>query len=220
MTAHLLQRKRRWQGKKFLSSDMNKQKVFMTYTHENGLPQQTSVYTPPVWKGLTISHNRNGHEEAFAIGPDNYVWSYLTSLENGTAGRLVSTGLEGLQFVLATPATGSRLLVAGGSSTLRMTVESVGLEPRWQKPQRIAFAGLQSAVAISELHSLEFNGHALIGVLAVHQNQSGLDSYCFWVAKWTGEQLQWCSTPVALDGSDPLGNPFIMYRKSSEHALQ
>lgn len=192
----------------------------MTYTPDADLSQHYSAHAPLVWKGLTISHNSGGRDEAFAIGPDDYVWSYLTCAEDGTAGRLVSTGLEGFQFVLATPAQGSRMLVAAGSSALRMAVESTGPEPRWQKSQRIAFAGLQSAVAISELHSLEFNGHALIGVLAVHQNQSGLDSYCFWVAKWTGEQLQWRSTPVALDGSDPLGNRFIMNRKSPSQTLQ
>ncbi len=89
-------------------------------------------------------------------------------------------------------------LLAAAGTTLRIAVESTGPEPRWHKWERTAFAGLQSAVAIFELDSLEFNGHALIGVLAVHQKQSGLDSYCLWVGKWNGEQLQWRSTPVAL----------------------
>ena len=192
----------------------------MHHTLNTELPQQSSAYAPPVWKGLTICHNRDGCDEAFAIGPDGYVWSYLTDAENGRSGRLLCTGLEGLHFVLVTPTAGCRLLFAAGSSTLRMAIESSGSEPRWQKSQPVAFSGLQNAVAIAELHTLELNGHALIGVLAVHQNHGDLDSYHFWVAKWTGEQLQWRKTPVVLDGSDTLGNHFIMNRKSPEHTLQ
>ncbi len=192
----------------------------MTYTLDAELPQQSAAYHPPVWKGLTISRNQDGLDEAFAIGPDDYVWSYLTSTENGTAGRLVSTGLAAAQFILVTPTNGSRVLVGSGSSTLRMAVESSGPSRRWQESQPITFSGLQHAVAISELHGLEVNGQALIGVLAIYQTHGRLDRYRFWVAKWTGEQLQWRSTPVALDGSDPLGNHFIMNRKSSEQTLQ
>lgn len=192
----------------------------MTYTPHAELRQHRSAHAPPVWKGLTVSHNNRGYDEAFAIGPDDYVWSYLTNAENGSAGRLVSTGLEGMQFVMVKPANGCRLLVASGRNCLRMTVESGGTEPRWQKSETIRFSGLQNAVEICELHSIEVNGHALLGVLAVHQNPDGLDSYCFWVAKWNGDQLQWRSTPAALDGSDPLGNHFIANRNSSEHTLQ
>ena len=170
---------------------------------------------------MTVGHNTGGHDEAFAIRPDGYVYSYRTCAETGNARRLVSSGLEAVQFVLVTPAHDCCVLVtANSSSGLSTAMESGGPGPKWQKSQPVLFSGLQNAIQICEPHAIDVNEHALVGVLAIHQIQAGLDNYHFWVAKWTGEQLQWRSTLVALDGSDPLGKHFMLNCKSSGHTLQ
>ncbi len=187
--------------------------------HITAAPTHAEYY-PPIWKGLMVNRNADAQDEAFAIGPDGFVWSYLVDANQGAAGRLVSTGLTATHFALINPENGPRVLVAVTHNRLCFMQESLALGQFWRSPQMVAFIGLQDAQSITELHSIVLKGHYLVGVLAVHHTPTGLDAYRFWVAKWTGQALQFRSSPVALDGSDPLGNQFLLHRKSPVQTLQ
>ena len=192
----------------------------MTTPSATSAPPPRAAHGPSIWKELTINRNADAQDEAFAIGPDGFVWSYLLDANQGAAGRLVSTGLTATHFALINPENGPRVLVAVDNNKLCFMQESLELGQFWRCAQAVTFTGLKDAQTISELHSITVNGHALIGVLAVHHTPSGLDAYRFWVAKWTGQNLQFRSSPVALDGTDPLGNQFLLHRQSPGQTLQ
>ena len=179
-----------------------------------------ATYYPPIWKGLTINRNAQAQDEAFAIGPDGFVWRYLTDDHRGAPGRLVSTGLPATLFALISQETGARALIAVNHNQLCFMLESADSAQIWDSAQPVNFASLHDAQQITELHSIVVNGHALIGMLAEHLMPTGQTAYHFWVAKWTGQALQFRRSPVALDGSDQLGNQFLMQRRSSEQTLQ
>ena len=190
-----------------------------SHFHPTAAPAAAPYY-PPIWKGLTINRNAQAQDEAFAIGPDGFVWRYLTDDNRGAPGRLVSTGLPATLFALINPETGPRVLIAVNSNQLCFMRESADFAQIWNSAQPVNFAGLHNAQQITELHSIVVNGHALIGMLAEHLMPTGQTTYQFWVAKWTGQALQFRRSPVALDGSDQLGNQFLMQRRSSEQTLQ
>jgi hypothetical protein len=190
-------------------------------SHPYSAPRQTKAeYYPPIWRELTINRNAQDQDEAFAIGPDGYVWRYLTDTSSGKAGRLVSTGLAAAHFALIAPSCSPRVLIAAERNVLCLMRESADAASSWHQPQTVNFIGLQDALEIVELHSVAYKEHALIGVLALHGKAGGAEARHFWVAKWQGQSLQFRSSPVALDGSDPLGNQFILHNQSSEQTLQ
>lgn len=184
---------------------------------------QNNPKTPtlPVWTAMTVARNALGHHEAFAIGPDGYVWSYLTNLggnseaqaaqpaESQPDGRLVSTGLAAQRFVLAKLARGRTLVVGALGAALEFVQETGESEPRWHAPVAIPFEGLTDAVAIEGLHALERDDDVLIGVLARYASRKGPDAHHFWVGKWTGQGVFFRSIPVDLNGDDPVGNEFL-----------
>ena len=190
-----------------------------SHFHPTAAPAAAPYY-PPIWKGLTINRSAHAQDEAFAIGPDGFVWRYLTDDKRGAAGRLVSTGLPATLFALISPDTSPRVLVAVNHNRLCFMRESADLGQLWNSAQPVNFAGLHDARQITELHSIVVNGHPLIGLLAEHLVPTGRTDYRFWVAKWTGQALQFRRSPVALDGSDQLGNQFLMQRRSTEQTPQ
>ena len=190
-----------------------------SHSHPTAAPAEAAYY-PPIWKGLTINRNAQAQDEAFAIGPDGFVWRYLTDDNHGAAGRLMSTGLPATLFALISPDTSPRVLIAVNHNQICFMRESADFGQPWHSAQPVNFAGLHDAQQITELHSIVVNGHALIGLLAEHLVPTGQTAYHFWVAKWTGQALQFRSSPAALDGSDQLGNQFLMQRRSSEQTLQ
>lgn len=162
-----------------------------------------------VWRGLTVSRNVQGQDEAFAIGPDGYVWSYLTSAAGHSAGRLISTGLEASSFALAKLARNRKLVIGVQGATLSWVVETGEPQPRWHAPVNVAFAGLQGAQSISQVHTLERDDEVLVGILAQYPRGTKLGIGQFWVGKWTGDSLYFMDTPVSLNGQDPIGNEFL-----------
>ncbi len=179
-----------------------------------------------MWSGLTVSRNAQGQDEAFAIGPDGYVWSYITSPAGHTAGRLISTGLEASSFALAKLARHRKLVIGVQGASLSWVAETGEAQPRWHAPVQVGFAGLEDAQKISQVHTLERDDEVLVGVLVHYvpgsQRDDGKrgaqrnvklsakqDAPQFWVAKWTGDNLYFMDNPVALDGSSPIGNEFL-----------
>ncbi len=189
-----------------------------TYTSMQNNPAPPTL---PVWTAMTVARNALGYDEAFAIGPDGYVWSYLTNVggnsgaqptqpaESPPDGRLISTGLAAQRFVLAKLAQGRTLLVGALGTALEFVQETGEPEPRWHAPVAIVFEGLADAVAIEGLHALERDDDVLIGVLARYASRRGPDAHHFWVGKWTGQGVFFRSTPVDLNGDDPVGNEFL-----------
>jgi hypothetical protein len=190
-------------------------------SHPYTVAQQTHAqYYPPIWRELTINRNAQDQDEAFAIGPDGYVWRYLTDTSSGAPGRLVSTGLAAAHFALIAAPGSPRVLIAAERNRLCLMRESADATSSWHDPQTINFMGLQDALEIIELHCISYKEHVLIGVLAVHGKAGVAQARHFWVAKWLNQSLQFRSSPVLLDGSDPLGNQFILHNQSSEQTLQ
>jgi hypothetical protein len=162
-----------------------------------------------VWRGLTVSRNAQGQSEAFAIGPDGYVWSYLTSPAGHTAGRLISTGLEARSFALAKLARNRKLVIGAQGASLSWVTETGEAQPRWYEPVKVDFEGLEGVQSISQVHTLERDDEVLVGVLAHYARGTRREKLKFWVGKWTGDSLYFMDNPISLDGSDPIGNEFL-----------
>jgi hypothetical protein len=162
-----------------------------------------------VWRGLTVSRNAQGQAEAFALGPDGFVWSYLTNPAGYTEGRLISTGLEAHSFAVAKLARHRKLVVGVQGTTLSWVTETGESQPRWHEPAAVKFDGLQGAQSISQVHALERDDEVLIGVLVHYPRGTKLGVTQFWVSKWTGDNLYFMDTPVPLNGNDPIANEFL-----------
>jgi hypothetical protein len=187
------------------------------------ITQAPTAYKPSasrLWCGLTVSRNAQGQDEAFAIGPDGYVWSYLTSPAGHTTGRLISTGLQAHSFALAKLARHRKLLIGAQGASLSWVVETGEAQPRWHEPVSVSFEGLQSAQSISQVHALERDDEILVGVLAHYALGAKRNIAKFWVGKWTGDNLYFMDNPVSLDGSDPIGNEFLYGGLATASVLQ
>jgi hypothetical protein len=165
--------------------------------------------SPSLWKHTVVARDNDGGAEAFSIGPDGYVWSYVTSGAGYAAGRLIGTDLQAECFALATLDNQCKLVVGAVGDQLRFVVETGGPSPRWHAPVTVHFAGLASAAEITQVHTARMDEDVLVGVLARYENKIGPDTYCFWVGKWTGNGLFFRSSPVDLNSDDPVANEFL-----------
>ncbi len=137
----------------------------------------------PLWRCLTLSRNAQGQDEAFAIGPDGYVWSYLTSSVGHTTGRLISTGLEASGFATAKLANNRKLVIGMQGANFLCVTETGQAQPRWSAPVKVNFDGLRGARSISQVHALERGDEVLIGVLVHYARGGKLGMSQFWVGK-------------------------------------
>jgi hypothetical protein len=164
---------------------------------------------PSLWKQTTVSQHSMGGDEAFSIGPDGYVWSYVTSGAQYASGRLIATGLQASRFILATAAGHRKLLVGAADNKLRFVIETGGPSPRWHNPVRIDCAGLNGAVEVTDIQTLTSAGQVFIGVQARYEHFTGPDSYQFWMGRWKGDHFAFRSAPVEVDDYDPIARELL-----------
>jgi hypothetical protein len=183
-------------------------------------PMDTSAHyaSTSLWKQTLVARDTAGGTEAFSIGPDGDVWSYVTSGVGHASGRLIPTGLQAQRFALASVEGGRKLLVGASEGVLRWVLETGGPSPRWHAPVGVEFGGLQGAAEITEVHSVRMDEDVLIGVLARYENKIGPDSYRFWVGKWTGSGLFFRGVPVDLNSDDPVAAEFLFQNSSAQYA--
>jgi hypothetical protein len=165
-----------------------------------------------IWTSRALLRRGPYQQEAYAVGPDGFVWSHEVTSRGQAAGRLISTGLKAHRFALGM-LPGQRAMVIGvQGNTASYVLETGDASPRWQAPTPLVCARLRKATELVEVHTLEREGELLIGLLARHQRLFGADRYQFWVGAWTGDHAEFRPSPVALNGHDPLGNEFLFSR--------
>jgi hypothetical protein len=165
--------------------------------------------TNALWTATTVLRRGPNHQEAYAIGPDGFVWSHETGSEGQATGRLISTGLKAHSFAPSQLPNQRALVIGVLGNSASYVMETGTAAPRWSPPAPLKCVGLRKATAITEVHTLEHDGKLLIGLLARHRRLFRPDSYQFWVGAWTGDQVEFRRSPVGLDGEDPLGNAFL-----------
>jgi hypothetical protein len=162
-----------------------------------------------IWTATALLRRGPHQQEAYAVGPDGFVWSHETTSEGQAAGRLISTGLKAHRFAVGLLPNRRALVVGVQGNTACYVLETGSTARRWEHPSLLACAGLRKAAELVEVHTLEREGELLIGFLARRERIFGPDSYQFWVGAWTGDNVEFRRAPVGLNGNDPLGNEFL-----------
>jgi hypothetical protein len=162
-----------------------------------------------IWTATALLRRGPHKQEAYAVGPDGFVWSHETTHEGQATGRLISTGLKAHRFAVGLLPNRRALVVGVQGNTACYVLETGSTAPRWEHPSPLVCAGLRKATELVEVHTLEREGELLIGFLARRERIFGPDSYQFWVGAWTGDNVEFRRAPVGLNGNDPLGNEFL-----------
>lgn len=148
----------------------------------------TSPTTAPgvAWQQTVLMRNAQGQEEAFSIGPDGRVWSFvahsgkqplddleldadfLTVGRNGT-GALVVIAAKGLRTVYR-----SEILPEGGSTACE----------RWTPPRAIHLPTIQGATGVRRLYTQsDFSGMRIALIVDTHTAEQGA-SYVMACSQW------------------------------------
>jgi hypothetical protein len=157
---------------------------------------QAKTAEGPMWKRTVLQTNAAGREEAFSIGPDDFVWSYLTGNADVPAGRLVSTGLSGALFTVGKLPEGGMVVIAADGGKLRCVVETGHKTPRWSAPQEVSFKGLRDGAVIHKVVTQIINLTLFVGVLTRKTGAEGKDQYDFWDGVWVRDRPVFCNSPV------------------------
>jgi hypothetical protein len=157
---------------------------------------QAKTAEGPMWKRTVLQTTASGREEAFSIGPDDFVWSYLTGNADFSAGRLVSTGLSASVFTVGKLPSGGMVVVAAEGGKLRCVVETGDKKPRWSEPQAVHFKGLSDGAVIHKVVTQTLNQTLFVGVLTRKTGADGKDAYDFWDGVWVGDRPVFCNSPV------------------------
>lgn len=168
-----------------------------------------------IWTATALLRRGPNTQEAYAVGPDGFVWSHETTHEGQATGRLISTGLKAQRFAVGLMPSQRALVIGVQGNTASYVMETGTALPRWHSPTPQECAGLRKATAIVEVHTLEREGELLIGLLARRERLFGRDSYQFWVGAWSGDHVEFRRSPVGLNGNDPLGNEFLFSHPAS-----
>jgi|GEM_PF-5380844 len=151
-----------------------------------------------MWRQTTTQDAAGGHE-AFSIGIDGFIWSYLVDAQAVKDGRLKSTGLKANSFALARTVDGATLLIGTDGLSMHYVLETDDGGNRWSAPCAMHFPGEIDVLAIEQIFVQSIRGNLFLGVQSRHLDEQGNDVYRFWDAVWAGGGFVFCNKPVLLE---------------------
>ena len=166
--------------------------------------QQTSRFTrtsvKPMWKDTTLTTNANGHEEAYSIAPDGFVWSYTVDSELGRTGRLNATGLRADTFAIGKSAKGHNIVIAATGADVHFVTETRDPQQRWSASRKMNFPAAQKNIeGIDKILLQNLEGNLFVGVLNRHSIFEREDRYQFWGVIWVDEGMVFSLSPLEIE---------------------
>ncbi len=189
-------------------------------------PPFSKPHTPPEvqWQQTVVMRNAQQEEEAFSIGPDGQVWSFIAdrsdSNANGGAPRLENLGLEADFLTVGRNAAGALVLIAAKGLRTQYRTEipltardaARGLGRCWSPAQSIQLPAIPGATGVRRLYTQsDFNGMRIAMIVDTELPGVGA-SYVMVCSQWrdTGPGpfilLPPLGAPKAAQASQPAGN--------------
>ena len=192
-------------------------------------PQNPMAYEPRPsqgvqWQQTVVMRNAQKQEEAFSIGPDGYVWSFIAdsgdSRFDACGQRLDNLGLKADFLTVGRNVAGALVVIAAkGLNTQYRTetpvtaldaAESVGR--RWSPAQSIHLPTIQGATGVRRLYTQsDFSGMRIAMILDIEQPSVGV-SYVMACSQWHDRGpgpfivLPPLGAPAAAQVSKPAGH--------------
>jgi hypothetical protein len=164
----------------------------------------TAAKAGPLWRHTTMVRNRQGHEEAFTVGPDGCVWSFFPGAagqQGPSAPSLVNLGMQADLLTVGRDNRGCLVVFAAKGLSIQYRVESDELHAgmntptqlRWSNIQDAALPQIHGAKSIQRIYTQEdFGTMRVAAIVALDRpgdSQAYAMVYCFW--KEQGENAFW-----------------------------
>lgn len=167
--------------------------------------------TSQMWKDTVVLTDARDMQEAFAIGPDGYVWHYLVGRYADSMGRLFSTGLEATVFNVATLPDGRRAVIAASGLCIRSVVETERGSRQWSAPVDVPLNTLRGTLSIDKIMLRTIHNQLLVGLVVQRASDMGYRLHELWDGVWVQDRPLFCNAPTRMRTSasvwqDDMGN--------------
>lgn len=164
---------------------------------QNSLPG-TPKNTPQgiTWRQTVVMRNAQGQEEAFSIGPDGNVWSFIAdsgdSRFDATGQRLDNLGLAADFLTVGRNVAGALVVIAAKGLYTQYRTETPqegltladGLRKRWSPAQSIHLPAIAGATGVRRLYTqTDFSGMRIAMIVDTEQPGIGA-SYVMACSQW------------------------------------
>jgi hypothetical protein len=138
------------------------------------------------WQQTVVMRNAQNQEEAFSIGPDGCVWSFIadSSFDDGGQ-RMENLGLEADFLTVGRNAAGALVVIAAkGLHTQYRTEVAETPGHRWSPVQSIHLPAIQGATGVRRLYNQSsFSGMRIAMIIDTEQPGAG-SSYVMACSQW------------------------------------
>jgi hypothetical protein len=145
------------------------------------------------WQQTVIMRNGQSQEEAFSIGPDGCVWSFITESSVDAGGqRMENLGLEADFLTVGRNVAGALVVIAakGLRTQYRTEIPLGALDSaknpghRWSPAQPIHLPAIQGATGVRRLYNQSnFSGMRIAIIIGIEQPSAG-NSYVLACSQW------------------------------------
>lgn len=161
------------------------------------MPNDTASSTAPTvspapkgvaWQQTVVMRNTQNQEEAFSIGPDGCVWSFIAGTDASTQ-RLENLGLEADFLTVGRNSAGTLVVIAakGLQTTYRTEIAQTSMVPpaeRWSVARSIHLPTIQGATGVRRLYTQsDFSGMRIAMIVDTQTQELG-SSYVMACSQW------------------------------------
>ena len=177
-----------------------------------------------MWRQTTVTRNAQDQEEAFSIGPDGQVWSFIA--EAGKFGHPALTSLDMPADFLAVGhnARGALVVISAKGLEMHFRTENPLGPDRWSEPAALPLPAIENATGVRRLYiQTDFSGMRI--AMIVDTNTPGSpQSYVMACSQWLmdGPGPFVLVPPMSAAIPKPVQKPASqpMFRKSWAGAFQ
>jgi hypothetical protein len=192
-------------------------------------PQKPMAYEPRPsqgvqWQQTVVMRNAQKQEEAFSIGPDGYVWSFIAdsgdSRFDASGQRLENLGLKADFLTVGRNVAGALVVIAAKGLHTQYRTESPvtaldapeSMSRRWSPAQSIHLPAIQGATGVRRLYTQsDFSGMRIALIVDTEHPNTGV-SYVMACSQWHDSGpgpfivLPPLGAPAAGQASKPVGH--------------
>ncbi len=154
-----------------------------------------------MWKDTVMLTDARSMQEAFAIGPDGYVWHYLVGRYADSVGRLFSTGLQATVFNVASLPDGRRVVIAANGLSITCVVETESGSRQWSAPVAVPLNTLRGTLAVEKIMLRLVHNQLLVGLVVERASEMGYRLQELWDGVWVQDRPLFCNAPTRMRAS-------------------
>lgn len=140
------------------------------------------------WQQTVVMRNTLNQEEAFSIGPDGYIWSFIAGT-GASAQRLENLGLQADFLTVGRNSAGTLVVIAakGLQTSYRTEIAQTTVVPstqRWSEARSIHLPTIQGATGVRRLYTQSDFSGMRIALIVDTQTQELGSSYVMACSQW------------------------------------